>query len=606
MDVRNKATSIELFNLKTRPMRAFHMSWFAFFLCFFAWFGIAPLMAVVREELSLTKEQIGNTIIASVAITIVARLVIGWLCDRIGPRKTYTWLLIFASIPVMGIGLATDYLSFLFFRLGIGTIGAAFVITQYHTSVMFAPNCVGTANATSAGWGNLGGGVTQMVMPLVMAAFVAFGFSDESSWRLAMVAAGGVCMLTGIAYWFFTTDLPDGNFAELRERGELPKIEKTKGAFWLAVKDRRVWALFVIYAACFGIELTINNIAALYYMDSFGLGLKTAGLVAGLFGLMNIFARTLGGYVSDKFVQRGGLKGRVRWLFIALVIEGIALVFFSQMRVLAFAIPMMIVFSLFVQMSEGATFSVVPFINKKALGAVAGIVGAGGNMGAVGAGFLMRSEAISYSQALLILGGLVTVCSLFTFAVTFRPEDEAEVAKEHAAAMAARRAERAERPPLRDLIPGLKHVRPMDVLRIYLGVALLIKGVWFITNMQELESNLGEGLGQGQTMIAWSVVFAHVIGGASLALGFVTRVAAAANAMIMAGAVIVALMGDAAGSLLGSNLSFQFTFFVFFTLLLMVWRGSGPLSLDHLLRIDSEKEPELFADPDDNEVPAHA
>jgi NNP family nitrate/nitrite transporter-like MFS transporter len=606
MDVRNKATSIDLFSLKTRPMRAFHMSWFAFFLCFFAWFGIAPLMAVVREELNLTKEQIGNTIIASVAITIVARLVIGWLCDRIGPRKTYTWLLIFASIPVMGIGLATDYLSFLFFRLGIGVIGASFVITQYHTSVMFAPNCVGTANATSAGWGNLGGGVTQMVMPLVMAAFVAFGFSDESSWRLAMVAAGGVCMLTGIAYWFFTTDLPDGNFSELRERGELPKIEKTKGAFWLAVKDRRVWALFVIYAACFGIELTINNIAALYYMDSFGLGLKTAGLVAGLFGLMNIFARTLGGYVSDKFVQRGGLKGRVRWLFIALVIEGVALVFFSQMRVLAFAIPMMIVFSLFVQMSEGATFSVVPFINKKALGAVAGIVGAGGNMGAVGAGFLMRSEAISYSQALLILGGLVTVCSLFTFAVTFRPEDEEAVAKEHAAAMAARRAERAERPPLRDLIPGLKHVRPMDVLRIYLGIALLIKGVWFITNMQELETSLGDGLGQGQTMIAWSVVFAHVIGGASLALGFVTRVAAAANALIMAGAVIVALAGDAAGSLLGSNLSFQFTFFVFFTLLLMVWRGSGPLSLDHLLRIDSDKEPELFADPDDNEVPAHA
>ena len=89
MEVRNKATRIDLFSLKTRQMRAFHMSWFAFFLCFFAWFGIAPLMAVVREELGLTKEQIGNTIIASVAITIVARLFIGWLCDRIGPRQ---WL----------------------------------------------------------------------------------------------------------------------------------------------------------------------------------------------------------------------------------------------------------------------------------------------------------------------------------------------------------------------------------------------------------------------------------------------------------------------------------------------------------------------------------
>ncbi len=87
MDVKNKATRIDLFSLRTPQMRAFHMSWFAFFLCFFAWFGIAPLMAIVREELELTKAQIGNTIIASVAITILARFVIGWLCDHVGRAR---------------------------------------------------------------------------------------------------------------------------------------------------------------------------------------------------------------------------------------------------------------------------------------------------------------------------------------------------------------------------------------------------------------------------------------------------------------------------------------------------------------------------------------
>jgi NNP family nitrate/nitrite transporter-like MFS transporter len=594
VEVRNKATSIDLFSLKTPQMRAFHMSWFAFFLCFFAWFGIAPLMAIVREELSLTKAQIGNTIIASVAITIVARLFIGWLCDRVGPRLSYTFLLIFGSIPVMAIGLSTSYETFLLFRLGIGTIGASFVITQYHTSVMFAPNCVGTANATSAGWGNLGGGVTQMVMPLVFGAFLAMGYSDAIGWRGAMVVAGAVCFLTGIAYFFFTTDLPDGNFKDLREQGKLEPLAKTKGSFWLAVTDYRVWALFVIYAACFGIELTINNIAALYYMDYFDLGIKTAGLVAGLFGLMNIFARTLGGFISDRFVKTRGLRGRVNWLFIALLIEGVALIFFSQMRVIALAIPVMIVFSLFVQMSEGATFSIVPFINKKALGAVAGIVGAGGNMGAVAAGFLFRSEKITYPQALLILGVLVAGCSALTLLVRFKAEDEKTAAEDYARAMERRRVAMAGRVPLRDLIPGLKHVRPMDALRIYLGIALVIKGVYFIANMSELELSLGAGLGQGQTMIAWSVVFAHVIGGACLALGFVSRVAAGANAVILAGAVVVHLVGDASSSLLGGNLSFQFTFFVFFALLLLVWRGSGPLSLDHLLRIDEDKEPDLF------------
>ena len=93
------------------------------------------------------------------------------LCDRIGPRRAYTWLLILGSLPVMGVGLAHDYTTFLLFRLAIGAIGASFVITQYHTSVMFAPNIVGTANAAAAGWGNLGGGVTQMVMPLLFAGF---------------------------------------------------------------------------------------------------------------------------------------------------------------------------------------------------------------------------------------------------------------------------------------------------------------------------------------------------------------------------------------------------------------------------------------------------
>ncbi len=67
MDIKNKATRINLLDFHTRPMRTFHMTWFAFFLCFFAWFGIAPLMAVVREDLSLTKEQIGQIVTLELA-----------------------------------------------------------------------------------------------------------------------------------------------------------------------------------------------------------------------------------------------------------------------------------------------------------------------------------------------------------------------------------------------------------------------------------------------------------------------------------------------------------------------------------------------------------
>jgi len=436
MELQNKATALwsNFLNVRMVQIRTFHMTWFAFFSCFFAWFGIAPLMSVVRDELQLTRDQIGWAIIGSVAITVFARFFIGWLCDRIGPRRAYTWLLILGSLPVMGIGLAQNFETFLLFRVMIGGIGAAFVITQYHTSVMFAPNVVGQANATSAGWGNLGGGVTQFVMPLLFSVFVVgFGFSEAIGWRLSMVVVGVIIFIVGIAYHFLTQDAPDGNFDDLRVRGMMEEKKNVTGNYMNALKDPRVWVLFVIYGACFGIELTVNNVAALYFIDYFDLGLVTAGFVAASFGLMNIFARTLGGIFGDNFGSLWGLRGRAFWLFICILFEGIALMIFSQMQVLFLALPALIVFSLFTQMAEGATYSVVPFVNKKALGAVAGVVGAGGNAGAVLAGFLFKNM-IDWSEAFLILGIVVTCASFLAFLVRFSTKQEDEERAAFAAA----------------------------------------------------------------------------------------------------------------------------------------------------------------------------
>jgi len=585
MEVRNKATSINLFNFSTPQMRAFHMSWFAFFLCFFAWFGIAPLMAIVRDELQLTKAQIGNTIIASVAITILARLLIGWLCDKIGPRKSYTWLLIIGSFPVMGIGLANSYETFLFFRLLIGGIGASFVITQYHTSVMFAPNCVGTANATSAGWGNLGGGVTQMIMPLIFAGFVGLGYSHFWSWRLTMLVAGAVCFLTGIAYYKLTTDLPDGNFSDLGIHAEREKESKSGGSFLDALKDTRSWMLFLAYAACFGIELTINNIAALYFMDYFGLGVKTAGLVAGLFGLMNLFARTTGGIFGDKFGEKWGLKGRVKWLWLTIFIEGVALVIFSKMTVLPVAIGVMIIFSLFTQMSEGATFSVVPFINKKALGSVSGIVGAGGNMGAVAAGFLIRSPNVTYQEALFILGIIVMVLSFASLLIRFSSAAETDAEAELKKAVEEESRLRKATPPsaiavFSSRMENLFHqFGPLDLLRTFLGTALAIKGIFFIMNMDTVEKITGQ-LGGFGDITAWYVIFAHIVGGAAIAFGVGTRIASFLNLPVLLGAIFFVHNGT---GLFASGSDLQFTILVLVMLMTFVWSGDGKFSLRALL-----------------------
>jgi NNP family nitrate/nitrite transporter-like MFS transporter len=102
---------------------------------------------------------------------------------------------------------------------------------------------------------------------------------------------------------------------------------------------------------------------------------------------------------------------------------------FSTINILPMAIAVLILFSLFVQMSEGATYSVVPFINKKALGSVSGIVGAGGNFGAVMAGFLFKGS-FSWPEALFLLGVVVMFISFLAFAVRFSTVTEQEAAQE--------------------------------------------------------------------------------------------------------------------------------------------------------------------------------
>ncbi|MDC1237111.1 MFS transporter [uncultured Polaribacter sp.] len=397
-----KSTTLSLLNFKNVSTRTFWITSISFFLCFFSWFGIVPFMPDVVKDLGLTPDQKWNSIILAVSGTVFARLLIGKLCDKYGPRLCYTWLLIIGAIPVILCGLVQTPTQFLVCRLCIGFIGASFVITQVHTSLMFAPNIVGTANATSAGWGNLGGGANRLGMPIIASAVVAFGVADAEAWRYSMVIAGIVCFLMGIVYFFFTKDTPKGNFKDLKASGEMIATKKDQIRFLEVLKDYRVWILFVVYAASFGIELTVYGTMDDYLQNTFQLERATAGNIVLSFALMNIFARTLGGFFGDKFGKLKGLRGRVLFLSFILTIQGIMLISFSGATTLYLGITLLIAFSLSVQMAEGATFSVVPFINKKAIGSVSGIVGAGGNVGAFLAAMLLKSKSSVAEKAAIL------------------------------------------------------------------------------------------------------------------------------------------------------------------------------------------------------------
>jgi MFS transporter, NNP family, nitrate/nitrite transporter len=195
--------------------------------------------------------------------------------------------------------------------------------------------------------------------------------------------------------------------------------------------------LFLTYAACFGVELSIHNLAAVYYVDRFGLSVGTAGLYAGSFGLLALFARAVGGMLSDRVAHTRGLDGRTALLFVLILGEGLGLMAFAKMDSVSAAVIAMLTFGLFTHMACGATYALVPFVDRKALGGVAGIVGAGGNVGAVAAGFLLKGVATT-AEGLYIMGALVAIIALCALAVRFSAEHKVNEQKLYDEALAAR------------------------------------------------------------------------------------------------------------------------------------------------------------------------
>lgn len=263
-------------------------------------------------------------------------------------------------------------------------------------------------------------------MPLLLTAIVMMGVTQSMGWRLAMVVPGVAMLLVAALYWRYTQDCPEGNFSALRAAGKT--IEGGKkggwGSFVAAAGNYRVWLLFITYGACFGVEIFIHNIAATYYVDHFGLSLSAAGMAAASFGLLALFARALGGIVSDRVAAKRGLDARTQLLCVLMMGEGLGLFGFAHAGSVPVAILAMLGFGLFTHMACGATYALVPFIDRRALGGVAGIIGAGGNAGAVAAGFLLKGMADTQAT-LSILGVLVALSAICAIAVRFSAEHKA-------------------------------------------------------------------------------------------------------------------------------------------------------------------------------------
>eukprot|EP01083_Nonionella_stella_P218564 783675_1 len=451
-----QATRLWLCHCQAIQIRVFHITWFTFWLCFFGWFATANLYPQIQPDLGLTITHKAIAGGCSVASTVGFRVMIGWIVQRIGSRKTYVVLLFISAFPVAGMALVQTPAGYIVVSLFIGVVGGAFVITQYHTTMMFAGKCVGTANATSAGWGNFGGGCANFLMPILFNHFVsAYGASDSVAWRLCMLVPACLYLVMCVIYWIFTIDKPippkgqggigtsnsnnnkqqlDRLPENLNNKQPVNKAAGGESAFKIGASDYRTWILFAGYAACFGIELTVLRFAVGYLIFQFGMTQALAGFIILLFSLCNLFARSIGGVIADvvsRFAEKS-LEGRVFSLFLILLLESIFLILFSfgahatMIDNLGYTIFTLIMFSLGVQAAEGATFAIVPFTQPKAIGPVAGIVGAGGNLGAMIFAFAIFTSVpdnFDYFYAWLILGCFVFMVSFCTLGIKFTDEE---------------------------------------------------------------------------------------------------------------------------------------------------------------------------------------
>ncbi|XP_010248571.1 PREDICTED: high affinity nitrate transporter 2.5 [Nelumbo nucifera] len=412
VDSELKATELRIFSVAKPHMRTFHLSWIGFFACFVSTFAAPPLLPVIRDNLNLTATDIGNAGIASVSGAVFARLAMGTACDLFGPRLASASLIFLTAPAVYLSSIASSATSFLLVRFFTGFSLATFVSTQFWMSSMFSARVVGSANGVAAGWGNLGGGATQLIMPLVYDLIRDIGATQFTAWRIAFFIPALFQTLSAFAILIFGQDLPAGNFRRLQKSGEKPK-DKLSKVFYHGLTNYRGWILALTYGYCFGVELTVDNIIAEYFYDRFNLKLHTAGIIAATFGLANLFSRPAGGVLSDILARRFGMRGRLWGLWVVQTLGGVLCVILGRVGSLGASITVMIAFSFFVQAACGLTFGIVPFVSRRSLGLISGMTGGGGNVGAVLTQLIFfRGSRYSKETGLFLMGIMIICCTI--------------------------------------------------------------------------------------------------------------------------------------------------------------------------------------------------
>jgi MFS transporter, NNP family, nitrate/nitrite transporter len=432
----------QLFSFKGR-YRILHLTWFAFFLTFICWFNFAPFATTIAKQLSLNPGQVKTLAICNLALTIPARIVIGMVLDRFGPRITFSALMGFALIPCFATALAQDFNQLVISRLLMGIVGAGFVVGIRMVAEWFPPKEIGTAEGIYGGWGNFGAFAAEFSLPMI--AVVAALGSGGSNWRLAIALTGVITAFYGYLYYRNAQDTPSGVVYKRPKKSGGMEVTSVK-SFWAMMLSnfglvfalgvlawrlvqvkffditgmllawgvlaalyayqsyqawqvnrelltgkktyspsqryafRQVALLEFTYITSFGSELAAVSMLPAFFESTFGLEHVVAGMIAASYPLMNIFSRPSGGLISDKL---GSRKWTMTFITVGIGVGYLLAQSIQSNWPIPLAIAVVMFAAYFAQAGCGATYSMVPLLKKEITGQIAGNVGAYGNFGGV-------------------------------------------------------------------------------------------------------------------------------------------------------------------------------------------------------------------------------
>lgn len=453
----------------TGNIRILHSTWIAFFISFMVWFNHAPLMSVIRDVFNLSNQEVSVLLILNVALTIPARIVVGMMVDSYGPRRMFSGILVVSGFLCLFFAWAQTFQQLALARFLLGFVGAGFVVGIRMIGEWFPARQTGLAQGIYGGWGNFGSAASAMILPSL-----ALWLGGEDGWRYALTITAIIASSYGVYYYFAVTDTPKGSTyfkpkkvggMEVTSKGDLIlyllmsmpiygalalliwKLSPT-GMAWMSeqtanigyiviiliysyqawqiirvnkdiftkpvpdlfrYKFKQVAILDLAYMVTFGSELALVSMLPLFYIDMFGLSPVTAGLLAAIYPVMNLVARPGGGILSDKIGRKKSL---------VILFSGITVMFLILAKVSpTWAVPMVVLCTimcgLFAKGGSGAVYAMVPLIQRRMTGQVAGMVGAYGNVG--GLTFLTVLSFVSPQVFFMVIGataGLVLLLML--------------------------------------------------------------------------------------------------------------------------------------------------------------------------------------------------